>query len=266
MLLPFAASSNRHRSRLPLTGQDGDLDQQPQAERCSTNVRAVASGRTDHSRPECGRPLMADELTLYTHPMSRGRIVRWMLEEVGAAYDTQVVDYGPAMKSAEYLAINPMGKVPAIRHGDTIVTECAAICAYLADAFPRPDWRPHLLLKDTGCRTIARPFCARRRNWAVPATDKPRLPAWHSKAPSSNRPLAPLRSVPRLRCGDGAPAGPSHDPGSVDHVARRTVFCRALPALVWTGARCSARSTAPPGPSVRASRAVGPATQQPGDR
>lgn len=79
---------------------------------------------------------MSDELVFYTHPMSRGRIVRWMLEEVGAPYETQVVDYGPPMKAAEYLAVNPMGKVPALRHGDTVVTECAAILAYLADAFP----------------------------------------------------------------------------------------------------------------------------------
>lgn len=77
---------------------------------------------------------MAD-LTLYTHPQSRGRIARWMLEETGAAYSTEVIDYGPAMKG-KYRSINPMGKVPAIRHGETIVTEAAAICAYLADAFP----------------------------------------------------------------------------------------------------------------------------------
>lgn len=76
------------------------------------------------------------ELTLYTNPQSRGRIVRWMLEEVGAAYRTEVIDYGEAMKSPAYLAINPMGKVPALVHGDAVVTECAAICAYLADAFP----------------------------------------------------------------------------------------------------------------------------------
>lgn len=79
---------------------------------------------------------MADELVLYTNPMSRGRIARWMLEEVGVPYRVELVDYGPQMKSADYLAVNPMGKVPALRHGDTIVTECAAICAYLADAFP----------------------------------------------------------------------------------------------------------------------------------
>ena len=75
------------------------------------------------------------DLTFYTNPMSRGRVVRWMLEEVGAPYETVLLDYGTTMKAPDYLAINPMGKVPAIRHGDTIVTEVAAICAYLADAF-----------------------------------------------------------------------------------------------------------------------------------
>ena len=76
------------------------------------------------------------ELVFYTNPQSRGRMVRWMLEEVGVDYATEILEYGTTMKSAEYLAINPMVKVPAIRHGDTIVTECAAICAYLADTFP----------------------------------------------------------------------------------------------------------------------------------
>ncbi len=76
------------------------------------------------------------ELTFYTNPMSRGRIVRWMLEEVGQPYDTRLVDYGEGLKSPDYLAINPMGKVPAIVHRSHVVTECAAICAYLADAFP----------------------------------------------------------------------------------------------------------------------------------
>ncbi len=78
---------------------------------------------------------MTDELVFYTHPMSRGRIVRWMLEEIGLPYRTELVDYA-IMKGPEYLAVNPMGKVPALRHGDTVVTEAAAICAYLADAFP----------------------------------------------------------------------------------------------------------------------------------
>lgn len=79
---------------------------------------------------------MAHDLVFYTNPMSRGRIVRWMLEETGVPYRTELLDYGTSMKSPAYLALNPMGKVPAITHGDTVVTECAAICAYLADAFP----------------------------------------------------------------------------------------------------------------------------------
>jgi glutathione S-transferase len=79
---------------------------------------------------------MSDELVFYTNPMSRGRIVRWMLEEVAQPYRTELLEYGTTMKAPEYLAVNPMGKVPALRHGDTVVTECAAICCYLADAFP----------------------------------------------------------------------------------------------------------------------------------
>ena len=85
---------------------------------------------------------MSKELVFYTNPMSRGRMVRWMLEEVGAPYRVEVLEYGGSMKSADYLALNPMGKVPAIRHGDATVTECAAICAYLADAFPQAGLAP----------------------------------------------------------------------------------------------------------------------------
>ena len=84
---------------------------------------------------------MTDELVFYTNPMSRGRIVRWMLEEVGQPYRTEVLDF-PAMKEPAYLAVNPMGKVPAITHGTTVVTEAAAICAYLADAFPQAGLAP----------------------------------------------------------------------------------------------------------------------------
>ena len=87
---------------------------------------------------------MSDSLTFYTNPMSRGQIARWMLEEVGEPYETVILDYGTTMKAADYLAINPMGKVPAIRHGDTIVTEGAAICAYLADAFTEKGLVPSL--------------------------------------------------------------------------------------------------------------------------
>ncbi|MFO0575291.1 MAG: glutathione S-transferase family protein [Polyangia bacterium] len=85
---------------------------------------------------------MSDKLTFYTNPMSRGRIVRWMLEEVGQPYETVLLEYRTTMKAPDYLAINPMGKVPALQHGDVVVTECAAICAYLADAFPAAGLAP----------------------------------------------------------------------------------------------------------------------------
>ena len=85
---------------------------------------------------------MTEDLIFYTHPHSRGRIVRWMLEETGAEYRTEVVEYATEMKSPKYLAINPMGKVPAIRHRGAVVTETAAICAYLADALPEAGLAP----------------------------------------------------------------------------------------------------------------------------
>ena len=75
-------------------------------------------------------------LKFYTNPMSRGRIVRWMLEEVGEPYETEILDFSTTAKSDEFLAINPMGKVPTIVHDGAVVTECAAICAYLAEVFP----------------------------------------------------------------------------------------------------------------------------------
>ena len=82
------------------------------------------------------------ELIFYTNPMSRGRTVRWMLEEIGQPYQTEILDYATTLKSPEYRAINPMAKVPALRHGPTIVTEVAAICTYLADAFPEANLAP----------------------------------------------------------------------------------------------------------------------------
>jgi len=74
------------------------------------------------------------DLVFYTNPMSRGRIIRWMLEEVGQPYETVLVEWGK--NDPAFLAVNPMGKVPAVKHGDAVVTECGAVCAYLADAFP----------------------------------------------------------------------------------------------------------------------------------
>jgi glutathione S-transferase len=78
------------------------------------------------------------KLTLYHAAPSRSSIVRWMLEELGEPYDLHVLNLAKGEQHApEHLAINPMGKVPALRHGDMVVTEAAAICAYLADEFPQ---------------------------------------------------------------------------------------------------------------------------------
>ncbi|WP_309662119.1 glutathione S-transferase family protein [Sphingomonas sp.] len=84
---------------------------------------------------------MAD-LIFYTNPQSRGQTVRWMLEEVGEPYETVILDYATTLKQEPYLSINPMGKVPAIQHNGRVVTEVAAICCYLADAFPQANLAP----------------------------------------------------------------------------------------------------------------------------
>ena len=77
-------------------------------------------------------------LTLYHAVPSRSMITRWMLEEVGEPYDVHLVSLANGEnRAAGYLAINPMGKVPALRHGDVVITENSAICTYLADAFPK---------------------------------------------------------------------------------------------------------------------------------
>jgi glutathione S-transferase len=81
------------------------------------------------------------DLIFYTNPQSRGRIVRWMLEEIGQPYETEVIPYDQ-MKSERYLAVHPLGKVPAIKHRGHVLTECAAICAYLADVFPEAGLGP----------------------------------------------------------------------------------------------------------------------------
>lgn len=84
------------------------------------------------------------KMTLYTHPWSRGRIVRWMLEEAGADYDVATKEFGGSIKASDYLAINPMGKVPALVDDGVVITEVAAICTYLADKFPQKNLAPPL--------------------------------------------------------------------------------------------------------------------------
>lgn len=86
---------------------------------------------------------MTDELTLYHNPMSRGRIVHWMMEELGVPYTVKLLDFDKAEhKAPEYLKLNPMGKIPTVVHRGTVITECAAICTYLADAFPAAKLAP----------------------------------------------------------------------------------------------------------------------------
>ena len=115
-------------------------------------------------------------LTFYTNPMSRGQTVRWMLEEIGEPYETEILEYGSTMKAEPYLSINPMGKVPAIVHDGKVVTEVAAICCYLADAFPQAGLAPDPQDRADYYRWIfftAGPveaaFTARSMGWEVPA-------------------------------------------------------------------------------------------------
>lgn len=119
---------------------------------------------------------MSEKLTFYTHPYSRGRTVRWMLEELAVPYEVKVMEFGGSMKSPEYLAINPMGKVPALVHGDTVVTEAVAICSYLADQFPDKGLAPPVESRARGSYYrwlffIAGPFeqamTAKFNNWVI---------------------------------------------------------------------------------------------------
>lgn len=88
---------------------------------------------------------MSEQVVLYYNPQSRGRIVHWMLEELGADYEIKLLDFEKGEhKSPDYLKINPMGKIPTIVHRGVVVTETAAICAYLADAYPEAGLAPKL--------------------------------------------------------------------------------------------------------------------------
>ena len=87
---------------------------------------------------------MSERVQFYTNPMSRGQIARWVLHEADVDYQQHIIEYGEQMHSDQYLAINPMAKVPAIKHGEKVITECSAICAYIADAFPDAGLAPAL--------------------------------------------------------------------------------------------------------------------------
>jgi glutathione S-transferase len=117
--------------------------------KCHKNDAKILCIHTDTLAKNKGS-IMTNQVTFYTHPMSRGRVVRWMLEECAVPYEAMILDYGTSMKAESYLAINPMGKVPAIVHGGQVVTEMAAICAYLADAFPQANLAPDVRSPERG--------------------------------------------------------------------------------------------------------------------
>ena len=115
--------------------------------------------------------------TFYTNPMSRGQIARWALHEVAGDYEQVLVDW--AAKPAAFVAANAMAKVPTLVHhsqtGDRVITECAAICAYLAQAHPQAG----LLPNDTeaadyyrwmffAAGPIEQAIVARSMGWQVP--------------------------------------------------------------------------------------------------
>jgi len=79
-------------------------------------------------------------LEFYHNPQSRAAMTHWLLEEIGCDYTIKPVAYEDgSMRTPEFLAINPMGKIPPIKDGDTIVTETAAIAIYLADKYKSPN-------------------------------------------------------------------------------------------------------------------------------
>ncbi len=152
---------------------------------------------------------MSSDLILYTNPMSRGRLARWILEEVGAPYETVLLDYGTSMKAPDYLKINPMGKVPALVHKGAVITETAAIFTYLADAFPAaglapalndPQRGPYLRWMFFGAACLDPAMSNQALGVQVPA-DKTRMVGYGSMADVLNTLSETLTRQPYL-CGD----------------------------------------------------------------
>ena len=144
------------------------------------------------------------QLTLYHAAPSRSSIVHWMLEELGEPYDIHLVSFKKGEnRQPAFLAINPMGKLPALEHGDIIITEAAAICTYLADEFPKaklnvPIGDPRRGIYLSGCSSG-------RAAWSLPSPSAPirarsrrRHPRWASAT-----------STPWSTCWPRAPAPPT---------------------------------------------------------
>jgi glutathione S-transferase len=149
------------------------------------------------------------ELVLYTNPQSRGRIAHWMMEELGQPYRTVWLGYGPDMKSAGYKAVNPMGKVPAIQHNGVVVTEAAAVCAYLADAFPQaalspaptsPERAPYLRWLFFAAGPLEQAVTAKAMGWVVPE-GRERMAGFGSSADTLNSLETALQPGPFI-CGE----------------------------------------------------------------
>ena len=154
---------------------------------------------------------MSDTLTLYTHPWSRGRMARWMLEETGLPYSVQLLDYGTSMKAPAYTALNPMGKVPAVQRGDTVVTEVAAICSWLAELAPEKNLAPPPGSSERGSYYrwlffVAGPVeavsTAKEEGWLAQQTTQQALSAGFGRFDDVVRTLELAVSGKRYVCGD----------------------------------------------------------------
>ena len=181
--------------------------------------------------------------------MSRGQIARWALEETGAAYETVIVEYGAEMKGQAYLAINPMGKVPAIQHEGRVVTEAAAICAYLAEAFPEVGLAPTAEERAAYWRWLF--FAAGPLEYAI--TFKFMGPEVGECTPQGSASvLTTMRSAPSMPCSSG----------TTTSAAAVSPWPTSMSAVISNGASNSrpCRSARPSRPMRRGLRRARPAS------
>ena len=150
-------------------------------------------------------------LRFFYHPQSRARMVRWMLEECDAVYEPVRLEFGGTMKSPDYLALNPMGKVPALQHGNTMVSETGAILAYLADLYPEKKLAPALGSAKRGSYyrwlfLVAGPVeavsTAKAEGWLQNQTERQALSAGFGRFDDVLRSLQLAVAGKRYACGD----------------------------------------------------------------
>ncbi len=191
---------------------------------------------------------MTDSVVFYHNPQSRSRIVRWMLEETGAPYEISMVDFKTGEhKSPAFLAINPMGKLPAIRHRGVVVTEVSAICAYLADAFPSAGLAPPVAERAAYYRWLF--FGAGTLEYALtdrmlgrPAPERPQALGYGSFADTLNAIEAGLKPGPWL-LGDAFSAADVFLGSQLGFALRPGVFEPSAAVAAYV-ARCQARPAA----------------------